>query len=69
MVSKTSKSVPLIFLITDGTVEDERDISNMIKSCHVDGATSSPRIFTFGMGRLFHLLDNIVSIFMANFIY
>ncbi|KAJ0701484.1 putative von Willebrand factor A-like domain superfamily [Helianthus annuus] len=50
MVGKTSESVPLIFLITDGTVEDERDICNMIKCSLVDGGMNSPRICTFGIG-------------------
>ncbi|KAM0017545.1 putative von Willebrand factor, type A, von Willebrand factor A-like domain superfamily [Helianthus debilis subsp. tardiflorus] len=50
MVGKTSESVPLIFLITDGTVEDERDICNMIKCSLVDGRMNSPRIYTFGIG-------------------
>lgn len=50
MVGKTSVSIPLIFLITDGTVEDERDICNMMKGHIVDGVLNSPRICTFGIG-------------------
>lgn len=50
MVSKTSDSIPLIFLITDGAVEDEREICNMTKSHIVDGELNSPRICTFGIG-------------------
>ncbi|KAI3716379.1 hypothetical protein L6452_23672 [Arctium lappa] len=50
MVGKTGDSIPLIFLITDGTVEDERDICNMMKCCLVDGDMNSPRICTFGIG-------------------
>ncbi|KAK9056566.1 hypothetical protein SSX86_023928 [Deinandra increscens subsp. villosa] len=50
MVGKTSDSIPLIFLITDGTVEDERDICNKMK-CHiVNEQLNSPRIYTFGIG-------------------
>ncbi|KAI3802771.1 hypothetical protein L1987_30914 [Smallanthus sonchifolius] len=51
MVGKSSDSIPLIFLITDGTVKDERDICNMMK-CHIDvnGQLNSPRIYTFGIG-------------------
>ncbi|KAI3773288.1 hypothetical protein L1987_47813 [Smallanthus sonchifolius] len=51
MVGKTSDSIPLIFLITDGTVEDERDICNMMK-CHIEvnGQLNSPRIYSFGIG-------------------
>ncbi|PWA82753.1 von Willebrand factor, type A [Artemisia annua] len=51
--SKTGYSIPLIFLITDGTVEDERDICNMMKGHIVDGNTNSPRICTFGIGQTF----------------
>ncbi|KAI3775145.1 hypothetical protein L1987_49714 [Smallanthus sonchifolius] len=50
MVGKTGESIPLIFLITDGTVEDERDICNMIKCSLVDGGMNSSRICTFGIG-------------------
>ncbi|CAH1425410.1 unnamed protein product [Lactuca virosa] len=50
MVGKNGELIPLIFLITDGTVEDEREICNMMKFSHVDGGLSSPRIFTFGIG-------------------
>nr|XP_043626176.1 von Willebrand factor A domain-containing protein DDB_G0292028-like [Erigeron canadensis] len=50
MVGKTGESIPLIFLITDGTVENERDIFNMVKCSLVDGSMSSPRIYTFGIG-------------------
>ncbi|KAD4585036.1 hypothetical protein E3N88_22637 [Mikania micrantha] len=50
MVGKTSDSIPLIFLITDGTVEDERDICNMMKCHTMNGQLNSPRIYTFGIG-------------------
>ncbi|KAI3789852.1 hypothetical protein L2E82_02656 [Cichorium intybus] len=50
LVGKNGEYISLIFLVTDGTVEDERDICNMIKFCHVDGGLSSPRICTFGIG-------------------
>lgn len=48
--TKTSESVPLIFLITDGTVEDERHICNEVKSRLSDGRSICPRISTFGIG-------------------
>ncbi|KAI8544709.1 hypothetical protein RHMOL_Rhmol08G0316800 [Rhododendron molle] len=48
--TKTSESVPLIFLITDGTVEDERHIYNEVKSRLSDGRSICPRISTFGIG-------------------
>ncbi|KAI3521349.1 hypothetical protein L1887_10812 [Cichorium endivia] len=50
MVGKTGESIPLIFLITDGTVEDEKDICNIIKDHVTDGGINSPRISTFGIG-------------------
>ncbi|GJR79419.1 putative von Willebrand factor A-like domain superfamily protein [Tanacetum coccineum] len=49
-IGKTGDSIPLIFLITDGTVEDERDICNMVKDHAVNEKLNSPRICTFGIG-------------------
>lgn len=62
MVGRTSDSIPLIFLITDGAVEDEREICNMMKD--VNGQLNSPRIYTFGIGSycnhyFLHMLANI----------
>ncbi|GJU30960.1 von Willebrand factor, partial [Tanacetum coccineum] len=53
MVGKTGESIPLIFLITDGYVEDEKDIHNIVKCQLVDGGINCPRICTFGIGFLF----------------
>ncbi|WOG99103.1 hypothetical protein DCAR_0518451 [Daucus carota subsp. sativus] len=50
MVAETGDSVPLIFLITDGAVENERDICNNIKKLFLDWGPDSPRICTFGIG-------------------
>ncbi|XP_071715123.1 uncharacterized protein [Rutidosis leptorrhynchoides] len=50
MVGKMGESMPIIFVITDGSVDDELDISNMIKCNLVYGSISSPRICTFGIG-------------------
>ncbi|GJR01090.1 putative von Willebrand factor A [Tanacetum coccineum] len=50
MVGKTGESIPLIFLITDGSVEDEKDICNIVKDQLVDGGINCPRICTFGIG-------------------
>ncbi|KAI3512493.1 hypothetical protein L1887_19809 [Cichorium endivia] len=50
MLGRTSDSIPFIFLITDGSVEDEREICNMVKGRIVDGELNSPRICTFGIG-------------------
>nr|XP_043637476.1 uncharacterized protein LOC122608432 [Erigeron canadensis] len=50
MVGKTKNSIPFIFLITDGAVEDEREICNMMKGHIMDRELNSPRICTFGIG-------------------
>ncbi|KAI7992780.1 UPF0481 protein [Camellia lanceoleosa] len=48
---KTSDSIPLIFLITDRAVEDERHIRNAVKSHFANRRRSIyPRICTFGIG-------------------
>ncbi|XP_019196819.1 PREDICTED: uncharacterized protein LOC109190713 [Ipomoea nil] len=51
MFSNTSKAIPLIFLITDGAAEDERNICDVLKSHQTKNRTMSPRICTFGIGR------------------
>ncbi|CAN1136180.1 hypothetical protein LINPERHAP1_LOCUS12750 [Linum perenne] len=50
MVSKKSGIIPLIFLVTDGTVEDERHICEAMKNECIVGEEISPRIHTFGIG-------------------
>ncbi|XP_058003913.1 uncharacterized protein LOC131180587 [Hevea brasiliensis] len=49
IVSNTHGSVPVIFLVTDGAVEDERHICELVQS-HLTGKGSiCPRIYTFGI--------------------
>lgn len=50
MLPETGDSVPLIFLITDGAVENERDICHFMKNRLANGELSCPRICTFGIG-------------------
>ncbi|TKY72884.1 Inter-alpha-trypsin inhibitor heavy chain H1 [Spatholobus suberectus] len=50
MLSDARSSVPIIFLVTDGTVEDERQICDMIKNHMTNGESIAPRIYTFGIG-------------------
>ncbi|KAJ4831681.1 hypothetical protein Tsubulata_042309, partial [Turnera subulata] len=50
LVAETTKSIPLIFLITDGSVEDEREICNFLKTSLANGGPFSPRVCTFGIG-------------------
>ncbi|XP_027901760.1 uncharacterized protein LOC114162163 isoform X2 [Vigna unguiculata] len=50
MLSDAQSSVPIIFLVTDGTVEDEREICDVIKNHVTNGESMSPRIYTVGIG-------------------
>ncbi|KAJ6701162.1 INTER ALPHA-TRYPSIN INHIBITOR HEAVY CHAIN-LIKE PROTEIN [Salix koriyanagi] len=50
MLAETTDSIPLIFLITDGAVEDERDICNFVKGSLTCRGSISIRICTFGIG-------------------
>lgn len=50
MLTKTSFSMPLIFLITDGAVEDERHICNVVEGHLRNRSPICPRICTFGIG-------------------
>ncbi|XP_042473184.1 inter-alpha-trypsin inhibitor heavy chain H4-like [Zingiber officinale] len=50
LLSSTNCSIPQIFLITDGAVEDEHNICNTIKTLLANSGSISPRISTFGIG-------------------
>ncbi|GFP91687.1 von willebrand factor a domain-containing protein ddb_g0292028 [Phtheirospermum japonicum] len=50
MFSKTGDSLPIIFLITDGAVEDEKDICDAMRGHLMKGGLNTPRICTFGVG-------------------
>ena len=52
MLTETTDSIPLIFLITDGAVEDERDICNFVKGSLTCRGSISIRICTFGIGKI-----------------
>lgn len=51
MLAETGNSIPLIFLITDGSVNNEREICNLVKASLKSGKTISPRLCTFGIGK------------------
>lgn len=51
LLAETTDAVPLIFLITDGAVQDERDICNFVKGSTTSEGSISPRIFTLGIGK------------------
>ncbi|XP_059633265.1 uncharacterized protein LOC132276034 isoform X2 [Cornus florida] len=50
MLSSTRNAIPLIFLITDGAVENERHICDVMKSHLTNRGSICPRIHTFGIG-------------------
>ncbi|KAE7998425.1 hypothetical protein FH972_002970 [Carpinus fangiana] len=50
MLSRVHGSIPIIFLVTDGAVKDERHICDAMKNCLTDGRPICPRIYTFGIG-------------------
>lgn len=53
--SGAPSSVPFVFLITDGAVENEREICKVVQEAHrmqpVGGMVALPRVCTFGIGR------------------
>ncbi|GAB2291601.1 hypothetical protein Dimus_025857 [Dionaea muscipula] len=51
MLSGSGDSIPMIFLITDGAVEDERHICDMAEKHLSNTASIGPRIHTFGIGQ------------------
>ncbi|XP_022749989.1 inter-alpha-trypsin inhibitor heavy chain H4-like isoform X6 [Durio zibethinus] len=50
MLSNTRGSIPIIFLVTDGAVEDEKNICDWMKKRLTNGGSLCPRIHTFGIG-------------------
>ena len=57
MLSSARSSVPIVFLVTDGTVEDERQIYDMVKNHMTNGESICPRIYTFGIGKVSSMLS------------
>ncbi|XP_017223082.1 uncharacterized protein LOC108199667 isoform X1 [Daucus carota subsp. sativus] len=50
MISNTQNCIPAIFLITDGAVENERNICDVMKNHLTNQESLSPRFYTFGIG-------------------
>lgn len=50
MLSNARSSSPIIFLVTDGAVEGERQICDVMRTHLKDRGSKSPRIYTFGIG-------------------
>lgn len=50
MLSNARDSTPIIFLVTDGAVEDERQICEVVNNHLAERGPKCPRIYTFGIG-------------------
>ncbi|CAM0873292.1 unnamed protein product [Alopecurus aequalis] len=50
LLSDSHDTLPQIFLVTDGSVEDERNICHTVKTELTKRGSMSPRISTFGLG-------------------
>ncbi|XP_062091177.1 uncharacterized protein LOC133797319 [Humulus lupulus] len=50
MLSNAQGSTPMIFLVTDGAVEDERQICDVVNRLVAEKGSKCPRIYTFGIG-------------------
>uniref|UniRef100_M4EQJ3 VWFA domain-containing protein n=1 Tax=Brassica campestris TaxID=3711 RepID=M4EQJ3_BRACM len=59
MLSNTRGSVPMIFFLTDGSVEDERHICNVMKKRLANAGSVWPRIHTFGLDHIEERLDKL----------
>ncbi|BBG98781.1 inter-alpha-trypsin inhibitor heavy chain-related protein, partial [Prunus dulcis] len=70
LLAKTSDSIPFIFLITDGAVEDEREICTIMKGYLTSAGSVCPRISTFGIDsidyKMQRLFTSASSVILAN---
>jgi hypothetical protein len=54
LLSSVHDALPQIYLMTDGSVEDEHNICQTMKTEIVNRGSKSPRISTFGLGKFWH---------------
>ena len=52
LLSSAHDVLPQIFLMTDGSVDDEHNICQTVKTELVSRGSKSPRISTFGLGNV-----------------
>lgn len=52
MLVNSRGSTPMIFLVTDGAVEDERQICDVVNNHKAEMGSKCPRIYTFGIGNV-----------------
>lgn len=64
MFTDTGNTIPIIFLITDGSVEDERHICEVVKAQLINRRKICPRIYTFGIGILLSFVDVYLSLIL-----
>nr|XP_034571989.1 inter alpha-trypsin inhibitor, heavy chain 4 isoform X2 [Setaria viridis] len=50
LLSNSHDALPQIYLVTDGSVDDERNICHTVKTQLMNRGSKSPRISTFGLG-------------------
>ncbi|TVU46604.1 hypothetical protein EJB05_06149, partial [Eragrostis curvula] len=50
LLSNSHDALPQIYLVTDGSVDDERNICNTVKNQLMGRGSKAPRISTFGLG-------------------
>lgn len=64
MLTNNKGSIPIIFLVTDGAVEDDRKICDGMRSHLTNEGSIHPRIHSFGVGRFLfcNAVGNISSI-------
>jgi hypothetical protein len=52
LLSHSHDALPQIYLVTDGSVDDERNICQTMKNQLISIGSKSPRISTFGLGNI-----------------
>jgi hypothetical protein len=52
LLSNVHDALPQIYLITDGSVDDEHNICQTMKTEITNRGSKSPRISTFGLGNI-----------------
>ncbi|KAK8348604.1 hypothetical protein V6Z12_A06G090700 [Gossypium hirsutum] len=61
MLSNTPGSIPMVFLVTDGTVEDERKICEWMDKRMKNGGSLCPRIHTLGIDTIDSQMQKLFS--------
>ena len=52
LLSNSHDALPQIYLVTDGSVDDERNICHTVKTQLMNRGPKSPRVSTFGLGNI-----------------